>query len=224
MRPAMKRHISGKLISSQSSSNQTITNSEKLSKWLVQEFKQYPPPEGFCVNNTFDFIERVEKETIQPDEVLISFDVEALFPSIVPPVWKPVWIFWNIGWTDTNETRKRETCTWQRLSFASSRIFAKWIMRHKYGQCSLSVHRQFVYVPPRACTVNKWPSTENMVAIRRRCVRCHKTQRRKANTGPIGHAICYHQVLVWTGRERKIALSRCYDHAKEWKTGIWCLP
>lgn len=55
---------------------------EKIAKWLVSEFKQYIQPAGFSLNNTVDFIDKVKNTKIGTEEIMISFDVESLFPSI----------------------------------------------------------------------------------------------------------------------------------------------
>jgi hypothetical protein len=40
------------------------------------------PPEELYVKNTFEFVDKINDVHIMPYEILISFDVEALFPSI----------------------------------------------------------------------------------------------------------------------------------------------
>lgn len=55
---------------------------EKVVKWLVKEFRNYKQPEGRSVKNVFEFVEKTKNMTIAPDELIVSFDVEALFPSI----------------------------------------------------------------------------------------------------------------------------------------------
>lgn len=54
----------------------------KLSKWFVSEIQKLKPIRSFSVKNTFDFVEKIKDVIIGDDEVLISFDVESLFPSI----------------------------------------------------------------------------------------------------------------------------------------------
>lgn len=55
---------------------------EKLAKWLVPELRSYPSPEGFSVTNSMDLVDNVKNAVLLDDEVLISFDVTSLFPSI----------------------------------------------------------------------------------------------------------------------------------------------
>lgn len=49
---------------------------------MVQELKHLPKFESFSVQNSFEFVERIKNVTIEEDEVMVSFDVESLFPSI----------------------------------------------------------------------------------------------------------------------------------------------
>lgn len=54
----------------------------KIAKWLVDEVKKLPPFESCSIKNSIEFAKRIKETTINDDEVLISFDVESLFPSI----------------------------------------------------------------------------------------------------------------------------------------------
>jgi hypothetical protein len=40
------------------------------------------PPEGMYVKNTFEFVDKILDVHIIPNDILVSFDVEVLFPSI----------------------------------------------------------------------------------------------------------------------------------------------
>lgn len=60
----------------------TGSPTEKISKWLVSEFKNLSPPEGFSVDNSLGFINSLQDVTLNEDERLISFDVTSLFPSV----------------------------------------------------------------------------------------------------------------------------------------------
>lgn len=55
--------------------------SVKVAKWLVGELKKFPI-ESLSIKNSFDFVEKTKNIRIDDDEIMISFDVEALFPSI----------------------------------------------------------------------------------------------------------------------------------------------
>ena len=55
---------------------------EKILKWLVKEFAAIGPVEGFNVKNSTKFVERMKEIKLKRTESLVSFDVEALFPSI----------------------------------------------------------------------------------------------------------------------------------------------
>lgn len=58
--------------------------SVKVAKWLVNELKNFPI-ESMAVRNSFDFVDKIKDITFEEDEVMISFDVESLFPSIPIP-------------------------------------------------------------------------------------------------------------------------------------------
>lgn len=53
----------------------------KLSKWIVQHFKTLQQPEGLYVKNSFDFVERTKDVKLEPDEIMVSFDVDSLYPN-----------------------------------------------------------------------------------------------------------------------------------------------
>ncbi|XP_055918432.1 uncharacterized protein LOC129950524 [Eupeodes corollae] len=53
-----------------------------ITKWLVNELQKFGNFDGFSVKNTFDFVDKVKNIEIEDDEIMISFDVTALFPSI----------------------------------------------------------------------------------------------------------------------------------------------
>jgi hypothetical protein len=45
------------------------------------------PPEGLSVKNTFEFVKTVKDTYIGHNEILASFDVESLYPSLPVEVW-----------------------------------------------------------------------------------------------------------------------------------------
>ncbi|XP_036317693.1 uncharacterized protein LOC118732671, partial [Rhagoletis pomonella] len=53
-----------------------------IARWLVKDLKKFGSFDGYSVKNSLDFIEKVRDIEIEKDEIMISFDVEALFPSI----------------------------------------------------------------------------------------------------------------------------------------------
>lgn len=57
---------------------------EKLAKWLVKEFQAMPHKfPSRSVKSTGDFVENLRSSgNIQSDEIMVSFDVTALFPSV----------------------------------------------------------------------------------------------------------------------------------------------
>lgn len=54
----------------------------RLAKWLVKELKCLPKLETLSVKNSFDFVNKIKHETVNDNEIMISFDVSSLFPSI----------------------------------------------------------------------------------------------------------------------------------------------
>jgi hypothetical protein len=41
---------------------------------MIPELKKLPPIEGFFVNNSVDFCEKLEHQTIADDKIMVSFD------------------------------------------------------------------------------------------------------------------------------------------------------
>ncbi|XP_062714059.1 uncharacterized protein LOC134290861 [Aedes albopictus] len=58
------------------------TPTEKLAAWLVNEMKKYPVRHGKSVKNSIDLVKRLEGFKLRRGEILVSFDVAALFPSV----------------------------------------------------------------------------------------------------------------------------------------------
>lgn len=56
--------------------------SYKLAKWLVRQMKTVIKINSCSVKNSFDLINKIEGLTFGNDEIMISFDVASLFPSI----------------------------------------------------------------------------------------------------------------------------------------------
>ncbi len=54
-----------------------------LSKWLINEFNHLEVQQSsFSVNNSYEFVNKVKDLELKDNEILISFDVNSLFPSI----------------------------------------------------------------------------------------------------------------------------------------------
>ncbi|XP_036346362.1 uncharacterized protein LOC118755644, partial [Rhagoletis pomonella] len=53
-----------------------------IARWLVKDLKRFGSFDGYSVKNSLDFVDKVRDIEIEKDEIMISFDVEALFPSI----------------------------------------------------------------------------------------------------------------------------------------------
>lgn len=54
----------------------------KTAKWLVSEFRKLNPPKNLSIKNSFEFANKIQNMRINEDEIMISFDMEALYPSI----------------------------------------------------------------------------------------------------------------------------------------------
>lgn len=57
----------------------------KIARWLVSDMRKHGNFEGLYVKNSFEFVEKAKNIELEEDEIMISFDVEALFPSIPIP-------------------------------------------------------------------------------------------------------------------------------------------
>jgi hypothetical protein len=51
---------------------------KQLTKRLAYQFKQFPGPSGFYVENTQDAIKKLQDIQIEDDECMVFFDVTAL--------------------------------------------------------------------------------------------------------------------------------------------------
>lgn len=63
----------------------TNAPTEKMAKWLVKELKDISkrnPPSKLSVKNAMDFATQLEDVELEDDEILMSFDVVSLYPSI----------------------------------------------------------------------------------------------------------------------------------------------
>lgn len=54
----------------------------KISKYIVEEFGKLTQPHGFDVKNSYDFIKKIENVVVRPSEILVSFDIKAMFDNI----------------------------------------------------------------------------------------------------------------------------------------------
>jgi len=57
----------------------------KLAKWVVREFNGIPQPPGCSVKNVYEFVEKVQHTILEPDEIIVSFDVTSLYPNVPIP-------------------------------------------------------------------------------------------------------------------------------------------
>lgn len=55
---------------------------KKIARWLVSEYKNLPKMQSCSVKNSSEFAKHIKNIELNDDEVMISFDVESLFPSI----------------------------------------------------------------------------------------------------------------------------------------------
>ena len=75
----------------------------KLAKWIVGEFNTLPPPPGFDVKNVYEFVDKVKDITLEPVEIIVSYDVISLYPNVpIPEALQIVndWLF-ESGVSDT---------------------------------------------------------------------------------------------------------------------------
>lgn len=56
--------------------------SYKMAKWLVSEMKRLPKLDSCSVKNSIEFVEKISNCMLNENEVMTSFDVSSLFPSI----------------------------------------------------------------------------------------------------------------------------------------------
>ena len=63
-------------------SSNVCTPSEKMAAWLVDEMRNYPVTQGKSVKNSVDLVDQIKDLEIRRSEILVSFDVTALFPSV----------------------------------------------------------------------------------------------------------------------------------------------
>ena len=57
---------------------------QKISEWLTQKFKNLDFPSS-SITNTSDLVNKIKNLTLKPSQILVSFDVTSLFPSIPIP-------------------------------------------------------------------------------------------------------------------------------------------
>lgn len=94
--------------------------SEKVAKWLVAEFKKLCQPPSFSVKNSIEFTNKVSDIQLEADEVMVSFDVTALFPSV--PLQETFTYLEN--WLVTTDTQDQQKEMYLQLT--------KLCMRHSY--------------------------------------------------------------------------------------------
>ena len=74
-----------------------------VAKWLVKQFNLLEPFETLDVKNTFEFVEKAQKINFSDEYIMVSFDVESMFPSI--PVEKALLCLKK--WLEDNELSKK---------------------------------------------------------------------------------------------------------------------
>ena len=55
---------------------------QKIAKWLIEQFHLLNPPPTLSVKNSIDFINKIKDIRVTRNESMVSFDVKSLFPSI----------------------------------------------------------------------------------------------------------------------------------------------
>jgi hypothetical protein len=58
------------------------TPTSRISRWLVERFRSFEKPKSRSVKNSLELVQKLKGITIEEDEVLVSFDVETLYPSV----------------------------------------------------------------------------------------------------------------------------------------------
>ncbi|XP_053686378.1 uncharacterized protein LOC128735923 [Sabethes cyaneus] len=66
-------------------SSNICTPTEKMAAWLVEEMKKYPVLQGKSVKNSIGLTSQLENVEVKRGEILVSFDVSSLFPSVPVP-------------------------------------------------------------------------------------------------------------------------------------------
>ncbi|XP_062715384.1 uncharacterized protein LOC134291527 [Aedes albopictus] len=63
-------------------SSNVSTPTEKMAAWLVHELRKYSVTHGRSVRNSVELVEHLKDIELRRGEVLVSFDVTALFPNV----------------------------------------------------------------------------------------------------------------------------------------------
>ncbi|XP_062714300.1 uncharacterized protein LOC134291051 [Aedes albopictus] len=63
-------------------SSNVSTPTEKMAAWLVNELRKHPVTHGRSVRNSVELVEHLKDIELRRGEVLVSFDVTALFPNV----------------------------------------------------------------------------------------------------------------------------------------------
>jgi hypothetical protein len=56
--------------------------SHKVAKFLVDEFSKLKQFDDFSIKNSFELVEKLRNEKLNQNEILLSFDITAYFPSV----------------------------------------------------------------------------------------------------------------------------------------------
>lgn len=103
----------------------------RIAKWLVSEFSKLPQNNTHCIGNNLELISVLQKENIEIGEIMVSFDVTALYPSIQLNKCMTIlkkWLIWCKLSTETIEEylKLTELCMRQN-SFRFNNKFFKQI-------------------------------------------------------------------------------------------------
>lgn len=58
------------------------TPTEKMAAWLLEKLQQYPVNFGCGIKNNVELVDKVKNVKLRQGEILVSFDVKNLFPSV----------------------------------------------------------------------------------------------------------------------------------------------
>lgn len=55
---------------------------ERIAKWLVKQLHKFTAPNSYSVENSIEFVQKIQNVKVRQNEVMVSYDVESLYPSI----------------------------------------------------------------------------------------------------------------------------------------------
>lgn len=99
-------------------------------EWLVKKFRALKRTDSFSVRNSFELAERMSGTSIGEDNLLVSFDVESLYPSV--PVEEALVCFSD--WINSQEISDYEAQKYVKLT--------QLVFSHRWIQFNGKIFRQ----------------------------------------------------------------------------------